>query len=53
MNHRTDELIIDRHTDTDTHTHAGNDNARRPKLASGKIDKNTNSNQLGNCDTWL
>ena len=31
----------DRQTDTHTHTHtdAGNDNTRRPKLASGKNDK--------------
>ena len=39
MNYRTDKLMIDGHTDTHTythtHTHAGNDNTRRPKLASG------------------
>ena len=29
-----DKLMIDRHTDR--YTHAGNDNTRRPKLASGK-----------------
>ena len=34
MNYRSDKLMIDGHTDT--HTHAGNDNTRRPKLASGK-----------------
>ena len=28
------------HTHTHTHTHAGNDNTRRPKLASGKNDLN-------------
>ena len=33
-------IMIDGHTDTHTHTHthAGNDNTRRPKLASGKND---------------
>ena len=40
MSYRTDKLMIDGHTDTHTythtHTHAGNDNTRRPKLASGK-----------------
>ena len=36
MNYRSDKLMIDGHTDTYTHTHAGNDNTRRPKLASGK-----------------
>ena len=38
MSYRTDKLVIDGHTDTHTytHTHAGNDNTRRPKLASGK-----------------
>ena len=35
MSYRTDKLVIDGHTDTHTHTHAGNDNTRRPKLASG------------------
>ena len=34
MNYRMDKLMIDGHTDT--HTHAGNDNTRRPKPASGK-----------------
>ena len=34
MSYRTDKLVIDGHTHT--HTHAGNDNTRRPKLASGK-----------------
>ena len=34
MSYRTDKLVIDGHTDT--HTHAGNDNTRKPKLASGK-----------------
>ena len=38
MGYRTDNLVIDGHTDTHTytHTHAGNDNTRKPKLASGK-----------------
>ena len=38
MNYRSDKLMINGHTDTHTHihTHAGNDNTRRPKLASGK-----------------
>ena len=30
MSYRADKLVID------GHTHAGNDNTRRPKLASGK-----------------
>ena len=34
MSYRTDKLMIGGHTDT--HTHAGNDNTRRPKLASVK-----------------
>ena len=34
MNCRADKLMIDAHTDI--HTHAGNDNTRRPRLASGK-----------------
>ena len=32
---RTSWWLTDRHTHTHTHTHAGNDNTRRPKLASG------------------
>ena len=36
MNYRTDKLMIDGQTHAHTHTHAGNDNTRRPKLASGK-----------------
>ena len=38
MSYRADKLVLDGHTDTrtDTHTHAGNDTTRRPKLASGK-----------------
>ena len=35
---RTSWWLTDRHTHTHTHTHAGNDNTRRPKLASGKND---------------
>ena len=34
MNYRTDKLMID--GQTHIHTHAGNDNTRRPILASGK-----------------
>ena len=34
MSYRTDKLMIDGHTHI--HTHAGNDNTRRPKPASGK-----------------
>ena len=33
MSYRADKQVIDTHTHTDT----GNDNTRRPKLASGKI----------------
>ena len=33
---RTSWWLTDRHTHTHTHLHAGNDNTRRPKLASGK-----------------
>ena len=38
MSYRADKLVIDGHTDTDTHIHtqAGKDNTWRPKLASGK-----------------
>ena len=41
MSYRADQLVIDARTDgrTDTKTGAGNDNTRRPKLASGKNDK--------------
>ena len=35
MSYHADKLVIDGHTDT----HAGNDNIRRPKLASGKNGK--------------
>ena len=38
MSYCTDKLVIDGHTHIHTHTHAGNDNTRRPKLASGKND---------------
>ena len=34
MSYRADKLVIDGHTDT--HTRVGDDNTRRPKLASGK-----------------
>ena len=40
MSYRADKLVIDTHTHTHTRTHrptdAGDDNTRRPKLASGK-----------------
>ena len=35
MSYCTDKLMIDGQTHAHTHTHAGNDNTRRPKLASG------------------
>ena len=42
MSYRADKLVIDTHTHTHTRTHrptdAGDDNTRRPKLASGKND---------------
>ena len=38
---------------TDTHTHAGNDNTRRPKLASGKKDRiNCYSFLIGSLWQW-
>ena len=46
MSYPTDNLVIDGHTDTHTHTHAGNDNTRRPKLASGK--NNTETKRVWN-----
>ena len=38
MSYRADKQVIDTHTDThtDRYTDRGNDNTRRPKLASGK-----------------
>ena len=36
MSYHAEKLVIDGHTDT--HTHAGNNNTLRPKLASGKND---------------
>ena len=38
MSYRADKQVIDTHTHrhTDRHTDAGDDNTRRPKLASGK-----------------
>ena len=36
MSYRADKLGVDAHTRTHTQTEAGNDNTRRPKLASGK-----------------
>ena len=38
MSYRANKLVNDGHTDTHTrtHTHAGNDNTRRPNLASDK-----------------
>ena len=55
MNYRTDKLMIDGHTDTRTytHTHAGNDNTRRPKLASGKKQKNTSDLNHNICNPHL
>ena len=42
MSYRADKQVITAHTDgrTDTQTDAGNDNTRRPKLASSKNVKN-------------
>ena len=45
MSYRADKQVIDTHTHThtDRHTDRGDDNTRRPKLASGKkIAKNSN-----------
>ena len=36
MSYRADKRVIDAPTDRHTQTDAGNDNTRRPKLASGK-----------------
>ena len=40
MSYRADKQVVDTHTHThghtDRHTDAGDDNTRRPKLASGK-----------------
>ena len=40
MSYRADKQVIDTHTQThghtDRHTDAGDENTRRPKLASGK-----------------
>ena len=38
MSYRADKQVIDTHTDThtDKYTDRGDDNTRRPKLASGK-----------------
>ena len=38
MSYRADKQVIDTHTHThtDRHTDRGDDNTRRPKLASGK-----------------
>ena len=38
MSYHADKLGVDAHARTHTHTDAGNDNTRRPKLASGKND---------------
>ena len=38
MSYRPDKLVIDTHTHTHRPTDAGDDNTRRPKLASGKND---------------
>ena len=36
MSYRADKQVIDTHTHTLTYTDRGDDNTRRPKLASGK-----------------
>ena len=36
MSYRADKQVIDTHTYTDRYTDTGDDNTRRPKLASGK-----------------
>ena len=36
MSYHADKLRVDAHARTHTQTDAGNDNTRRPKLASGK-----------------
>ena len=36
MSYRADKQVIDTHTHTDRYTDRGDDNTRRPKLASGK-----------------
>ena len=36
MSYRADKLVIDARMDTHRQTDTGNDNTRRPKLASGK-----------------
>ena len=36
MNYRADKVLIDTQTDSHTQADAGNDNIRRPKLASGR-----------------
>ena len=36
MSYRADKQVIDTHTHTDRYTDSGDDNTRRPKLASGK-----------------
>ena len=47
MSYRADKQVITAHTDgrTDTQTDAGNDNTRRPKVASGK--KRPQANTVG------
>ena len=54
MSYRADKLMIDRHT------HRGNDNTRRPKLASGKkrkpfqlVEKNINPWRAGTELFWF
>ena len=42
MSYRTDKLVIDTRTDT----HTGNDNTRRPILASGKKRTNMQGDML-------
>ena len=47
MSYRADKQVIDTHTHTDRYTDRGDDNTRRPKLASGKncLDRISSWNQ--------
>ena len=49
MSYRADKQVIDTHTHTDRYTDRGDDNTRRPKLATGKNCKTKTSVPL----TWL
>ena len=54
MSYRADKQVIDTHTHTDRYTDRGDDNTRRPKLASGKnvgpLVKNVTCIKLSNVD---